>query len=418
MTEPPQELAGSGLRGRTVVSLIMGHLASAPRVQKQARILREAGARVRVRGNWLDPRLAEEDLSLASEIDIDFAPVTDLRPVVGRLSDRVRNRLAFEAFSRVGMLSPRILGPGAPELWRFSAEEPADLVTVHSEPGLWVAERLVRAGRRVVVDFEDWFSHDQLPTDRPEPVRRWLRRLETFHLHRAQGCLATTDAMSTALMQAAGATRRPTVVRNCFPAVKREDRPAPASKNGPVSFYWFSQTIGPGRGLEILARALPLLHGEWVLCLRGALRGNGPWLESVFGTAAGERIHVLPPLPSNALLAATQEHDVGLALEVPYCRNKELTASNKIHEYMRAGLAVVATRTEGQAEVMAASPGAGLLIPAGDPHALAGAMQAMIDSPQHLQACREAAFTASRDVWDWKLHAHGLLHALEQAMDA
>nr|MBA3486465.1 glycosyltransferase family 4 protein [Lysobacter sp.] len=101
---------------------------------------------------------------------------------------------------------------------------------------------------------------------------------------------------------------------------------------------------------------------------------------------------------------------------VPYCRNKELTASNKIHEYLRAGLAVVATRTSGQLEVMQASPGAGVLVGAGDPNALAAAMQRMIDDPLHLRSCQKRAGEAGRLVWDWSLHEPVLLRALALAL--
>ncbi len=399
-----------------MLSLVIGHLSNSPRVQKQARALRDAGAIVTVRGTWLDPGLVDEDLALARALDIDFAPVVDLRPRAGRLSDRLRHRFAREAFVRAGLLSPRVLGPGAWELLRFAVAHEADLVTVHSEPGLWVADRLVRAGRRVVVDFEDWFSHDQLPADRPEPVRASLRRLETFLLREAAGCLATTDAMASALQEATHGVPRPTVVRNCFPFPTDVDAGLTRSR-GPVSFYWFSQTIGPGRGLEVLAEALQRLEGEWTLTLRGALRGNARWLEAVFGDAHRDRIHVVPPVANTRLLAATRAHDVGLALEVPYCRNKELTASNKIHEYMRAGAAVIATATAGQEEVMRESPGAGALVPAADPAALAAAMQALIDSPERLAASRHAALEAARRAWDWNRHAPHLLTALARAIE-
>lgn len=407
---------GASLRGRRVLSLVMGHLSSSPRVQKQARALRDAGAIVTVRGNWMDPGLADEDLALAHELDIDFAPMIDLRPRAGRLSDRLRHRLAGEAFVRAGFLSPRVLGPGAWELLRFAAAHDADLVTVHSESGLWVADRLVRAGRCVVVDFEDWFSHDQLPVDRPEPVRAWLRRLETFLLHEAAACLATTEAMASALQEAAPGAPRPTVVRNCFPFPTDVDAGITRSQ-GPVSFYWYSQTIGPGRGLEVLAEALQLIEGEWTLTLRGALRSNARWFEAVFGEVHRDRIHVEPPVANARLWAATRVHDVGLALEVPYCRNKELTASNKIHEYMRAGVAVIATATAGQEEVMRESAEAGALVPTGDPVALAAAMQAMIDSPERLASSRRAALEAARRAWDWNAYAPHLLSALAGAME-
>lgn len=415
MTALPSDL----LRGRTVMSVIVGHLASAPRAQKEAKALRDAGAQVIIRGNWVDPALADEDLALARALDVDFEPVTDLRREGGRLLDRWRHRLAHESCNRLGVLSARVLGPGAPELLRAARRIGADLTMVHSEPGLWVGRQLLAEGRRVGVDFEDWFSCDQLPSDRKVSVRDALQVLERYMLCNANCCLTTTQVLAAALAEYAGTPRLPTVVPNCFPAIDAE-QPLPGEADtidgSAVSFYWFSQTIGPGRGLEALAQALPLLRGDWQLNLRGAMRGYQDWFEDTFQGEVRARIHCLDPVTNAELPARTRSHHVGLALELPYCPNKVLTASNKIHEYLRAGLAVIATDTRGQDEVMRASPGAGVLIGAGDPCALAAAMQRMLDDPHHLRECRQHAADAGRTVWDWARHEPVLLRALADAL--
>lgn len=404
--------------GRTVLILIVGHLASAPRAQKEARALRTAGARVLVRGNWSNPDLVAEDQALARELDVDFAAVTDLRRGTGSLADRWRQRLAREA-NRLGVVTGRVLGPGAPELLREARRIRADLTMVHSEPGLWVGRKLLEQGFRVGVDFEDWFSRDQLPSDRNASVREALDALERHMLAHAHCCLATTATMASALAAHAGTARVPTVVRNCFPALVAAETAQAAGDAvppGATAFYWFSQTIGPGRGLEVLAGALPLLQGEWHLTLRGSIGGHRPWFERTFPAALRQRITCLDPVPNSELAMRTRSHQVGLALEVPYCPNKDLTASNKIHEYLRAGLAVIATRTRGQEEVMQASGGAGVLVAPGDSSALAAAMQRLLDDPGQLRACRVAAAEAGRTVWDWSRHEPVLLGALARAL--
>ena len=408
------------LLGRKILILVGGHLAGAPRPQKEAMALRAAGACVLIRGTWWNPVLAEEDMALASEMGVDFATLVDLRGHGrGVLTLRLRQRLARECFTRLGWATPRTFGLGAPEYLREARHINADLTMVHSEVGLWVGTQLLREGRRVGVDFEDWFSQDLPLADRKGRPVAALQALERQLLRDAHCCLTTSQALAEALARDAGTSRVPTVVPNCFPAAMRVNAMSgarDAKPKGVVSFHWFSQTIGPGRGLETLALALPLLKGEWQATLRGALRGYKGWFDRTFPAAVRTRIHLLDPVPNKELLARTMSHDVGLALEVPYCPNKELTASNKIFEYLRAGLAVIATRTHGQEEVMRACPRAGDLIPPEDPAALAAAMQSMLDNADYLANCRRFSNEAGGAVWSWEVHEAKLVSAIGDAL--
>lgn len=403
-TDPPRGThASSTLEEATVLLLIGGHLATAPRPQKEARALRDAGARVLIRGTWWNPTLAEEDLELADALGVNYAPVVDLRERRGTLL-RARQWLGRELLARTGIPSGRAFGIGAPELLAEARRLRADLTMLHCEAALWAGVRLLDQGLRVGVDFEDWFSRDRPEAD---PLARALRPLERRLLKEAAVCFAPTRCMAVALAKDAGTSRIPVVIPNCFPA---EDIPAAEAgpkdprEPGTVSFHWFSQTIGPGRGLETLAAALPRLQGPWRLALRGVLGAHREWFERTFPAELRGRIQVLEPVPNRELLSRTMSHDVGLALEEPYNPNKDLTASNKLFEYFRAGLAVIATRTQGQMEVMAECTRAGMLVPPENKEALASAMQQFIDQPMRLKTCRHSSGFAGRGRWDWASH--------------
>jgi glycosyltransferase involved in cell wall biosynthesis len=395
---------------------IGGHFSQAPRPQKEAAAAIAAGFTVHVRGAWWDEGLAEEDLQLARKIGVDFRPVVDLRSTVGaRGWMRIRHRLAKEAFLRFGLVTACSYGIGAPEMLREASRLQPALTMVHSEAGLWVADQLIKKGFRVGVDFEDWFSED-LPTSerRGRPVRQ-IKALERHLLRRAHLTLSPTRVMAIALAQDAGTERIPLVVPNCFPAAPLHPATGglrDARDEKAVSFYWFSQTIGPGRGLESLAKALPNLCGPWELHLRGNLRGYDRWFEETFPTSVRSRVNLHPCVSNEELPMRSGSHDVGLALEVPYCLNKDFTASNKIFEYLRCGLAVIASKTKGQLEVMERCPEAGWVVPSDDAAGLGSAMQLCLDRPASLLVAKSAARRAGAEVWNWDSFAQELTRHL------
>jgi glycosyltransferase involved in cell wall biosynthesis len=391
---------------RTILILIGGHLSTAPRPQKEAASAIKAGFRVMIRGIWWNDRLADEDLALSTSIGADFAPVIDLRKRDhSTLLLKLKQRLAREACSRFGWETARALGVGAPEMLREALRIKPELAMVHSEVGLWVGEQLLQRGFRVGVDFEDWFSEDLPIVDRRGRPLGLLKGLERTLLRKAHLTLTTTQVMAEALAKEAGTKRLPDVMPNCFPwgraprsGTGTRDARSPAAR----SFYWFSQTIGPGRGLETLGAALTQVQGDWELHLRGDLRTYQSWFESVFPAMIRDRVKLHGPISNADLPFASSGHDVGLALEEPHCPSRDLTATNKIFEYLRCGLAVIATQTAGQEEVMSACPDVGWRVPPGDVEALRVALQSCIDDRESVMKARECAVVAASSQWAWE----------------
>lgn len=394
----------SALNGYRILIIAGCHLANAPRVQKEARTLRLAGAEVIVCGTWSSAALADEDVLLARLLDIDFRPVVDIRNASG-FRIRVLQRLATELYKRFKWVSSRNFGIGVPELLQEARRIKADLTIVHLESGLWIAKELLATNQSVGVDFDDWFSQDLPEADRLGRPVVALQALERHLLVHASYCTTTTRVMAAAIAADAKSNRLPIAIPNCFPAADREQAelgPGDVTAQGCVAFHWFSQTIGPNRGLETLAQALELLSGNWCLSLRGNIKHYTQWFENTFSNAARAKIKILDPVPNTQLLSRIMSHDVGLALEIPYCMSRQYTATNKIFEYMRAGLAIIATNTEGQLEVMNACPDAGIVVSSEDPAELAFAMQTFINDRKRLLDSRIASKEAGGSMWAWE----------------
>ena len=98
------------------------------------------------------------------------------------------------------------------------------------------------------------------------------------------------------------------------------------------------------------------------------------------------------------------------------CRNRDLTATNKIFHYLLGGLGVVASDTQGQREVLGAAAGAGLLYRSGDPAHLAAVLRPWLTSPATLAAAKHAAWQAATAGLCWEIESAKLVNSIEAAL--
>lgn len=399
------------MSGKKILILTASHLCRNPRVVKEATTLGAAGFDVTVMSVSVLERFERMDLALMQGQPFQ-RKVLDLR--VANLAQRGATWGARLLSRSLKIETAQSLGP-AGALLRFARSHPADLTIAHTEIPLWAARHLSRGGRRVAVDMEDWYSEDLLPADRRSRPLRLLQQAEHWALHHAAYTSTTSDCMAAALAVAYGCPK-PVVLRNTFPLAPRSrlDRPIGAE---PPAFIWFSQTIGPGRGLEAFLAAWAQTRTPSRAILLGDSRPDyQQHLLSRLPESRRTDLSFIPLVPPGEVAAMLNACDIGLALEPHEPRNKYLTTSNKIFQYLNAGLAVVATNTAGQSEVMQAAPGCGLLIAADGGQQLTKQLDDLLGDRDRLRSCQIAARSAASTQFSWAHDASRLLAAVEQAL--
>jgi glycosyltransferase involved in cell wall biosynthesis len=374
---------------------IARHLCTAPRPQKEAEALAAAGHDVSVHGIAYRTDFSERDAAIARGRNWRWEPVAHFAGPNRRLAwfgVRLRHRLAREWHATTGGIHGDVWGYAHTALAAHALHDPAELTIVHAEGGLAFGAELLRRGHRVGVDFEDWFSRDLTPAQRRgRPVDR-LARLEENLLRRVRYATTTSAALAQAMAAATGGPA-PTAVYNTFPAGAEPD--ISRADGRPVALHWFSQFIGPERGLETLMVALPGLAFDWELHLRGEVDPTfRRSLLQIVPPHLRVRVHFHSTIAPAALPAAVARHDIGLALEISTIPSRNLTITNKFFHYLQSGLAVVASDTDGHREGLALAPGAGLTFKAGDAASLAEAIRALASDPAVLLAARRAARAA------------------------
>jgi hypothetical protein len=121
-------------------------------------------------------------------------------------------------------------------------------------------------------------------------------------------------------------------------------------------------------------------------------------------------------VPASELPSQIAQHDVGLALEQSSIVNRDLTITNKILQYLNAGLAVAATPTAGQREVLARAPDAGRLIDLGSPAAAAVSLDELIGDRERLAATQRCARAAAGSTYCWEREAPRLVEIVATAL--
>lgn len=399
---------------RRILVFTSSHLCRNPRVVKEASTLGAAGYDVTVMS--ISVHAGFEAMDRAIIRDLPFRRVT-LDYTSGPLSPLLQRGATWGArrlCAQLGLESAQSLGP-ASALLRFARSFPADLTIAHTEIPLWAARHLIRDGRRVAVDMEDWYSEDLLPADRRSRPVRLLRRAEAYALQHAVYVTATSHRMAEAL-HAAGGGQLPTVLRNSFPL-----QPRSRVDSAPVStlprFIWFSQTVGPGRGLENFLAAWSRMSRPASVHLLGEVRpGYRESLLAALPPAQRPLLHFLPPVPPSELPHTLAGFDIGLALESHQPPSRDVTITNKILQYLNAGLAVVATDTAGQIEVMESAPDAGVIVREEQPDAYTASLDHLVAAPERLRAAQLAARAAAEHEYCWEHESRTLLRLVASAL--
>jgi len=400
---------------KTILILTSGPLCRNPRVLKEAHTLGNASYDVTVVTVANDDRFEAIDRELLT--DVPFRKIAvDLRSFdfISRsrqFAQRIKTWLARHA-ARHGIESAEAFGPyGA--LLKMARTHVADLTIAHTEVALCVACVLAREGRRVAADFEDWHSEDLLPTSQATRPRRLLREAELDLLRNAIYTTTTSGCLAAALQAASGGPS-PVVITNSFPL-----QSAPNSRNlrAPPPLFWFSQTIGPGRGLEPFLDAWSRTRAPSRIRLLGDV--DPCYRASLIDRVAAHRrsdIDFLPLTSPWELPSVIAAHDVGLALEALSPPSRNLTITNKLLQYLNAGLAVIATRTDGQNEALSRCPGAAIAVDLERPAELATQLDLLLSDRTRLSSMAQAARAAAEAVYNWEAEAPRLLATVDAAL--
>ena len=383
-----------------------GHLSTCPRMLKAADALQEAGYQVRVIStrhvHWAwaaDQCLMKHRQWEWRVIDYDRTSARGAQLTTG-VRFRGAQAVALAAGAARVPLSIGVRGYSRmhDELVSAIVAEPADFVYGGTTGALAaVAEGARRLGVRFALDFEDFHSAEQ-SGDGSELAHALAERVESDVLPKA--AFATAGSAMIADAYAAKYRVRPRAIHNTFSI----DFAAGANRRGPLRLYWFSQTLGPGRGLEdvIAAAGRCGIGAEFHLRAR-PIPTYAAHLASVQASVAPSLALVFhDPESPDRMVELAQGYDLGVSTEDGAVLNHRLCLGNKIFTYLAAGVPVLLTATPAQAALAADLGAAATMYEPGDVDALASILQRWDDDPSLRCIAAQQARSAALRRWHWE----------------
>ncbi|WP_241198064.1 glycosyltransferase family 4 protein [Pseudomonas oleovorans] len=383
-------------RAVSVHMLVWNDFCNDARVLKEAQTLQAAGYAVVVHAIHVPGKTAQQEV-LEGGIDVRRVP---LRPFgkggVQPSSGTKRISLVLQVLSRLWghmVMLRRLIGAHAGAIHAHD---------VNTLPTAWLAAKIT--GARLVYD-----AHE-ISTSREGYVglSKLVSAVESSLMPKAAGTITTTDARAKFFARAYHVSR-PLVLQNrprhqAHVSSQRIRDELDLTQPWPIILY--QGGLQSGRGLECLLRVVPQVPSAYFVYI-----GGGRLQEHLHNICdeldLRNRVFFIPTVRLAELPSYTASADIGVQPIENTCLNHYTTDSNKLFEYVQAGLPVVASDLP-EIRRIVRQHDLGLLVPAGDSDALADALRRMVSDAglrqHHAQRARAAAAALS-----WEVQEHLLV---------
>ncbi len=372
-----------------VVMLVRNRYTHDTRVEKEARTLTDAGHRVTIVAD-AGPGLPERERRPEAEV---------------RRVPRSRPRIPGLRFVLHEARLARVLSGLRP-----------DALHAHDSNAL-VPVALAARARRVPFVYD---AHD-LWLGRPRRERSsvyfalnqlYYSAIERAFVPRAAATLTVSPPIAHHLERRYGLTGVD-LVHNYPDAAPPQDpadlRALPGGEGIPVDapvVLYLGGLMG-GRGLEELVDAMALVPGAHLALLGDGVLA-GPLRRRAAERGIGGRLHLLPPVAPDQVVAVAASADVGVSPIVPSCLNYRYSLPNKLFQYMAAGIPVVASDFP-QVRAIVEDAGCGFVVDTTRPPEIAEAIRGLIADPEEARRLGTDGRRAVERRYNWSSSADTLL---------
>ena len=235
----------------------------------------------------------------------------------------------------------------------------ADLYIAHNLGALPVAVKAAKKYKtKSYIDFEDYYSGIWNENSIQFKNSKWIEnKYIPFVSHSTAASPLIRDQYKKEYDNI-----DPLIILNVFSKKFLVEKPLQYSDNNELKLFWFSQTVGKGRGLEEVIKTMGKLKANVSCTFLGSC--NVEIKTDLFNLAIEvglkkNQIIFLDPVSPFEIFEIAAQHHIGLALEFEDTINRNICLTNKIFTYLLSGLAIIATDTLAQKQFLNTYKGIG-----------------------------------------------------------
>lgn len=258
----------------------------------------------------------------------------------------------------------------------------------------YLAARIRR--KELVYDTHEFYTEVPELVGRPRVRAVWLA-MERRIFPKLKHVITVNGSIAAAYKERYGnevqVVRNIPVPRELPPAPTRQQLDLPADKRVLVM-------QGAGINVQRGAEEAVLAMKELPDCLLLVIGGGDAWpllQRLVKEHGLGDRVRLLGKMPYARMMDHTRNADLGLTLDKDTNLNYRFSLPNKLFDYLHAGIPVLATDLPEVAAIVRGHE-CGVVLPAADPAAIAGAVKSLVADPARYAALRKNATFAAREL--------------------
>lgn len=403
-----------------IVLISSGQPSLNPRLVKEADALADAGCEIKVLYAYWNDWGTKNDAKLLPKKKwkaVRIGGYPEDNPVLYFISRLIHRFSAlFSAKTGSSLLVDYAIARSGYFLTRAAMKHDADLYIAHNLAALPAAVKAARRFKKPCgFDAEDFHRFEASDDENSFDVKSKIAVEDKY--------LPQTDYVTASSPLIASAYKKiypflsPVTILNVFPVNKDLTEPVKI-ENGNIKLFWFSQTIGPNRGLETVIEAIKLTGLNIEFHILGSLAAgykNQLIQDTESQNTDGGRVYIYEPMPPDEIFHFASQFDIGVASETGFSLNNRCALSNKVFTYILSGLAMLASSTPAQAEFLKKYPQIGNIYDSADE--LAAQLIYFHENRDKLLRAKKNAFNLGQTELNWNREREKFLAVIKDQLE-